>query len=255
MSKKILALALAILFIATAFTACKKGPELTEINGKEYPLETNRDGETIINEDNQIAVLVTDRNNEVLTYENGENQTHWVQISGPLLIEDRIQTKNFSLGIIPGWEGDAISGRVVKEGTDGQCYIQCAELKKLKGEETLDSYLEGVDAQDTAIAEAFEDEEQMAALIKENPAAQSFVGSKYTLSKSEGTVVSSLNCQIRVHKITDKNGDLIHYVENYYFVSDKTIYKLDYVCNGGKGYDESFQFRNYISQAFTFDIK
>ena len=39
MSKKILALALAIVFIATAFTACKKGPELTEINGVETMLE------------------------------------------------------------------------------------------------------------------------------------------------------------------------------------------------------------------------
>ena len=157
MNKKILALALAIVFIATAFTACKKGPELTEINGNEYPLAQDDNGETIINEENQIAVLVTDRNNEVLTYEDGENQTHWVQINGPLLMEDKIQTKEYSLGIPEGWEGDEIGGRVIKKGTDSKCYIQVKKMATLTGEETLDTYLEQVDAQNTAIAETFDD--------------------------------------------------------------------------------------------------
>ena len=71
MNKKILAVALAILFIATAFTACKTKLDMTEINGTEFPLLTDKNGETIINEDNQVAVIVTDRDGEVITYENG----------------------------------------------------------------------------------------------------------------------------------------------------------------------------------------
>lgn len=256
MNKKILALALAIVFIATAFTACKKGPELTEINGNEYPLETNKDGETIVNEDNQIAVLVTDRNNEVLTYENGENQTHWVQISGPLVIEDKLQTKEYTFGIPEGWEGNEISGRVVKEGTDGQCYIQAVKVATLKGEESLDTYLESVDAQNTAIAEAFADEEQMNALIEQNPDIAEYKGCKYTVAKNTRMLTSvSLNCQVRTHKIVDKDGKLIHFAENYYFVADKSIYKLDYICEGGNGYDESFNFSSYIAENFTFKVK
>ncbi len=256
MNKKILALALAIVFIATAFTACKKGPELTEINGNEYPLETNKDGETIVNEDNQIAVLVTDRNNEVLTYENGENQTHWVQISGPLVIEDKLQTKEYTFGIPEGWEGNEISGRVVKKGTDGQCYIQAVKVATLKGEESLDMYLESVDAQNTAIAEAFADEEQMNALIEQNPDIAEYKGCKYTIAKNTRMLTSvSLNCQVRTHKIVDKDGKLIHFAENYYFVADKSIYKLDYICEGGNGYDESFNFSSYIAENFTFIVK
>ncbi len=253
MSKKILALALAIVFIATAFTACKKGPELTEINGMELPLVTDKDGQTIINEENQIAVLVTDRNNEVLTDLEGENQTHWVQINGPLVIEDTIQTKEYSLAIPSGWEGDERSGRVNKKGTDGQCYIQVVEVATLKGEETLDTYLEEIDAQNTAIAEGFADEEQMNALIEQNPDFASYEGCKYTIAKSTGMISSAaLNCQVRTHKIVDKDGKLIHFAENYYFVANKSIYKLDYICENGEGYNESFNFQQYVAEGFTF---
>ncbi len=256
MNKKILALVLAILFIATAFTACKKGPELTEINGKEYPLAQDASGETIINEENQIAVLVTDRNNEVLTHADGENQTHWVQINGPLVIEDRVQTKNYSLAIPSGWEGDEISGRVTKKNTDEKCYIQITEIGKLEGKETLDEYLEKIDAQNTAIGEAFADEEQMNALIAQNPAFEMYKGCKYTVAKSTGMIASgTLNCQVRVNKIVDEDGKVIHFAENYYFVSGKSIYKLDYICEEGKGYDDSFSFQQYIGEGFSFSEK
>jgi hypothetical protein len=252
MNKKILALALALVFIATAFTACKKGPELTEINGEEYPLAQNANGETIINEDNQIAVLVTDKNKEVLTYSDGENQTHWLQINGPLVIQDRVQTKEYSLGIPKGWQGNEISGKVTKDGTDGKCYIQLMKVDSLKGETTIETYLEEVDAQNTAIAEAFEDEEQMDALIAQYPGYAAYKGCKYTFAKNTAMISSGLNANVRVHKIVDKNGEVIHFAENYYFVANKSIYKLDYICEGGTGYDDEFNFRQYISESFTF---
>lgn len=255
MNKKILAVALAIVFIATAFTACKKGPELTKINGKEYPLETNAEGQTIINEKNQIAVLVTDSNNEVVTYENGENQTHWMQINGALVIEDKIQSNKYSFGIPSGWEGEEITGKVVKKGTDGDCYIQIMKVKTLKGDESLDSYLEQIDAQNTAISEAFADEEQMAGLVATNPSYEAFIGCQYTVAENSVLLPNSIYSKGRVNKIVNKEGKLIHYAENYYFVDDKDIYKLDYVCENGNGYDSSFSFPDYIRDNFTFILK
>lgn len=252
MNKKILALALAIVFVATAFTACKKGPELTEVNGKEYPLATDKDGQTVINDENQIAVLVTDKNNEVLTYENGENQTHWMQINGPLVVEGKVQSDKYSFDIPKGWEGEEISGRVVKKGTDGDCYIQIMKVATLKGEESLDTYLEETDAQNTAIAEAFANEEQMAELVKQNPSYEAFIGCKYTVAKNTGMIASGINSQSRVHKIVDKDGKVIHFAENYYFVDGKDIYKVDYICENGTGYEDSFNFVQYLSECFTF---
>ncbi len=255
MSKKILALALAIVFVATAFTACKKGPELTEINGKEYPLETNAEGQTIINEKNQIAVLVTDENNEVLTYENGENQTHWMQINGPLVIEGKVQSGNYSFGIPSGWEGEEISGKVIKNGTDGNCYIQIMMVKTVKEHETLETYLEQIDAQNTAISEAFADEEQMAALVAANPAYEAFRGCKYTVENGSVLIGEGIHATSRVNKITNSDGKLLHYAENYYFVDGKEVYKVDLICENGEGYDTSFDFVEYLKTNFRYEMK
>ncbi len=207
MNKKILALALAIVFVATAFTACKKTPELTEINGKEYPLETNKDGQTIINDENQIAVIVTDKNGEAIKAGDGENQTHWLQINGPLVIEGKVQSGNYSFGIPSGWEGEEISGRVVKKGTDGDCYIQIMKVATLEKDEKLETYLERIDAQNTAIAEAFSDEEQMATLIAANPSYEAFAGCKYTVAKNSVLLADGTHSLSRVNKIVNKDGD------------------------------------------------
>lgn len=254
MNKKILALALAIVLIATAFTACKRGPELTEINGNEYPLATDSEGNTIINEDNQIAVLVTDREGEVLTHSDGENQTHWMQINGPLVVGDYVKTKEGTLAIPNGWEANEINGRVVKKNTDENCYISFGKSASLKEDETLELYLEELDAQNNAIAEAFADEEQMNALAEKDPRVKDFMGSVYTMEdKGNVTIAGVYNGERRVHTIVDKNGNIIHYVDNYYFVADDTIYSINYVCEEGQGYDPSFNFAQYVSECFVFN--
>lgn len=252
MNKKILALALAIVFIATAFTACKNGPELTEVNGMELPLATDKEGNTIINDSNQIAVLVTDENNEVLTYADGENQTHWAQLPGDLVKDDYIENSLYKLGVPSGWEGKE-NGRVIKKNTDDKCYIKFTQHKKLETEETLDSYLEAIDMQDTLIADTFADSEAMAELAASNPQYAQFAGCEYTLGKDTAVLTSkTLNCQIRTHKIVNAEGEVVHYVENYYFVAGGYIYSINYICEGGEGYEQSFNFRNYVSESFTF---
>ena len=128
-------------------------------------------------------------------------------------------------------------------------------MATLTGEETLDTYLEQIDAQNTAIAETFDDEEQMNALIAKNPEFAAFKGCKYTVDKGAAMITVGLNAQVRVNKIVDKSGKIVHFAENYYFVANKSVYKLDYICEGGTGYDDEFNFRQYISEGFKFNVK
>ncbi len=251
MNKKILAVALALLFVVTAFTACKSKLDMTEINGNEYPLMTDKDGNTIVNQENQVAVLVTDRDGEVLTYADGEDQTYWLQLDGDYVTDDMVQGKLYKFGVPKGWTGNRY-GRVVKDKTDDKCYIKFTQHTELKEEETIETYLETIDSNNEAIAEAINDPVQMAELIKKNPSFAVYEGCEYTMTKSNGMIVGSLNAQIRVHKIVDKDGKVVHYAENYYFVSDGVVYSVDYACEGGNGYDESFRFSNYIGKNFTF---
>ena len=251
MNKKILAVALALLFVVTAFTACKSKLDMTEINGNEYPLMTDKDGETIVNQDNQVAVLVTDREGEVITYADGEDQTYWLQLDGDYVTDDMIQGKLYKLGVPKGWTGNKY-GRVEKDKTDGKCYIKFTTHSKLKAEETLETYLEIVDANDESIAEAINDPIQMEELIKKNPSFEIYKDCKCTINKSTGMIVGSISVDIRTFKIVDKDGNVVHYTENYYFVSKGTVYSVDYACVDGEGYDAEFSFSNYIGKNFKF---
>lgn len=251
MNKKILAVALALLFIATAFTACKTKVDTTEINGSEYPLMTDKDGETVVNRENQIAVLVTDREGEVLTYADGEDQTYWLQLEGDYVSDDMVQGKLYRLGVPKGWTGNKY-GTVIKNKTDDNCYIKFTTHKELEDEETLVSYLELIDSNNEAIADVINDPVQLEDSIKKNPAFAAFKGGKCTIEKITGMISGTYNAEIRIFKIVDENGKVVHYAENYYFVYDGTVYSVDYACENGDGYDAEFSFSNYIGKNFKF---
>ena len=141
MNKKIIALALAIVFVATAFVACKKEVETMKIYGNEYPVYRDDEGELIYNENNEIAILVTDRQNEeVITYEGGEPQTYWLPMDTDVVGDGFVQGNNYKLKVPSGWEGNEF-GKVEKKRTDGKCYIEFKYLAKVEAGKTLDDML------------------------------------------------------------------------------------------------------------------
>ena len=58
MNKKIIAAALAIVFVATAFTACKKEIETMKIYGNEYPVYRDDNGELVYNDENYFLIFI-----------------------------------------------------------------------------------------------------------------------------------------------------------------------------------------------------
>lgn len=252
MEKKIIAIALVLVVMVTAFVGCGQKYKTTKIGNNEYLLETDAEGNTIV-EDEGIAVVVTDREGEILTYENGENQTHYVPLPGSLVIDGVVRGDNFKLNILDGWTSTDFN-RINKDKTDNKCYIKFEKIvEKFEKEETIDTYLAEVDDQNQKIVDAFDNEETMNNLIKDNPDLAQLKGSKFTVEKSTTPLTKdNINCQVRIYKITDKDGKIVHYAENYYFVSEKALYKLDYICEDGVGYDETFDFLSYANKNFTF---
>ncbi|MBO5943870.1 MAG: hypothetical protein J6Q50_01075 [Clostridia bacterium] len=252
MDKKIIAVALVLVLMVTAFVGCGQKYKTTKVGDGEYLLQTDREGNTIIREEGIVAV-VTDREGEILTYQNGENQTYYVPIPGSLVIDGVVRGDNFKLNILDGWTSTD-HNKIIKDKTNNNCYIQFSKIiNEFEKDENLGTYLEEVDKQNEKIAEAFSNEETMNNLIKDNPDIAALKGSKYTIEKSDTVLTKdSIHCQVRVHKIVDKEGKVVHYIENYYFVSDKSVYKLDFACVGGEGYDETFNFKAYANENFTF---
>ncbi len=238
MNKKIIALGLVLVFMVTAFTACKQRYELTKINGEEYVLATDEAGNTIINEDNKIAVNPTDYNGELQTNEDGELQTYWVQLYSDVVGEDYVKGQSYKLTAPEGWEIGSLS-RVTKKDTDGNCYVQFNKVADVSKEMTLDIYLNNMDDQNAAITSEFEK-----------------AGIKMTIDKGVASVVTSpvtsISCKTLTYKYVDESGAIKHYAENYYFSTANAIYKITYACENGVGYDETFSLKDFLDVNFDF---
>lgn len=234
MNKKIIAILLVFTLVITCFVACqKKKYETTNVNGMDLLLYTDENGNTVINEDNQIIAVVTDSDGEIITYESGEEQTHYVQISGSFVNNGYIQEKNYKLAIPEGWEGTTNS-KIIKKDTDGKCYIKFGMIKQADENEGLHTYLETIDTQNSQLIEGLKEKGYTLTVEKENAAISTYTSYHYT------------------YKIVDGEGKVVHYAENIYFIVAKTIYSINYACEDGVGYDESFNFESYVKNGFTF---
>lgn len=252
MSKKIIAVSLALFLIVTCFVACGKKYETTKINGEEVILVTDKNGDPVINDKNQVIALVTDRSGEVLTYSDGENQTRYIDINNALEIKGVAYGAHYKMNVLDGWS-IATGDRLVKDKTDSKCYISFAQTYTLKTNEKFEEVFVETDRSNEDIQKAFDDEETMKELIKNNPDLAKYEGCKYTIDKQETTFTrKSLPCRKYVHKIVNAEGAVVHYVMNYYFLADKTVYSVSYTCIDGVGYDENFDFDTYLKTNFTF---
>lgn len=236
MNKKIIAILLVFTLVITCFVACqKKQLKTTTINGKEYALVTDEDGNTMLNDENQFAILVTDENGEVQTNSDGEDQTQWVKITGDVAFEDYLMGSNYKIAVLEGWTASP-EAKIYKNDTDNKCYVQYAKVAEIDKNTSLKTYLQKIDEQNAQLIPGFE--------------AKGFT---LTVDKSTTTVSNkNINCELYVYKIVDGDGKVVHYAENGYFMYGTMIYKIAYVCEDGIGYEDNFNFANYARENFTF---
>lgn len=235
MSKKIIAVALAIVMIAVMFTACSKKLRVEKIQGKDHAVMTDKDGNVIVDENNRVQAIVTDNAGEVVTFENGEPQTYWVPITNYFVADGKLYTPIYTLASIKGWEMNA-SGAMEKDGSEGKCKITVAKvLTKDYEDATLDEYLKFKEEQDKAATPEFEKQGYKISYTKE------------TVSLTED------NIQMISYKVIiyNKDGSIANYAETLFFQlnrSDK--YSIHYASESGVGYDEKFDFRAFINENF-----
>ena len=245
MSKKIIAVSLALLIMVVGFVGCTKKDTIS-INGKEYYVMTDENGDAVINDKNQAAALVTDADGETVTYENGEPQTYLVKIFDTYEQGEYAYGEHYKFPLLKGWSTDGVN-KITKDGTDGKTYIEVIrvkEFKKVDGKkETLDDYLATVDDNNKQIADALADDAVMDNLIKENPDVAAYKGCKLELGESI-TMIKGRQYTIRTYEIIDANGNSIHYAENYYFVEDDILYNVSFVSMEKV---EKINFREYLN--------
>lgn len=251
MEKKIIAIALVLVLMVTVFVGCGKKYETTKINGQDVLLATDKEGNTIV-ENNQLAAVVTHRDGEPITFGNGEPQTYYVKVPGSMVIDGLVRGSNFTLELLDGWT-PTDTDRIIKDKTENKCYIQFSETKELeKNEKFADAFVE-TDKANKEMIDVLNDEEALKKLAETNPEVEKYIGGKATNDiKSIQLTDEAYPCRVYIAKIVDKDGNVVHYAETYYFLVDNTIYSINYYCADGVGYDAEFNFEEYLRNSFTF---
>lgn len=244
MSKKIIAVSLALLIMVVGFVGCGK-KDTVSLNGEEYYVMTDDDGNVVINDKNQAAALVTDSDGETITYENGEPQTYLVKIFDSYEQGDYAYGEHYKMPIPKGWSTSG-SNKIVKDGTDGKTSIEFVfvkELEKVDGKyPSIEESLAETDDYNQQIADAFANPETMNKLVENNPEFAQYKGCKIDLGKTT-TMVKGRSYSVRVVEITDESGKTIHYAETYYFVDNNTLYSMNFVSSEKV---EKIDFREYL---------
>lgn len=233
MSKKIIAVSLALFMIVTCFVACGKKLETTIINGREVALVTDENGDPVINDKNQVIALVTDEAGKVQKYANGEDQTRYIDLDNALEIKGVAYGDKYKMNILEGWELGANS-KIYKTDTEGKCYIDFSEIKGTDENTSLQTYIDNIDQQNALLLDVIKQKGNNCDIKKEAATIGEYSGWHYT------------------YKIIDSDGKVTHYAENYYFTAGTMIYSVNYACMNGIGYDESFSFASYVSTNFIY---
>lgn len=236
MSKKIIAISCALVLLVLVFAACQKKPATTEINGQEYVLVTDAEGNTMLSSDGLIRAYVLDDKGYPVTNADGSYAEKLVTVVNDIIVGDKtISTPEYALTMPKGWEPDN-SGRFTKIGTDDKCTVKMGFADKL--EET--SYADFVQA-DISQNEMF-----VGTYQKENP------DNEITMDIKDIHIVhGDVDATSRTYMIKDPQGKVIHYAVMIYYPYNEQAYYINLACTGGEGYDEDFDFLTYISENYV----
>lgn len=236
MNKKVIALSLVIVLLATTFAACGKKPTI-EINGNEYILVTDEEGNTVLNERGEILVYPTEENGEHITDSNGETQVAGVKFP-ELIVNDRtLETPHFKITYPETWSVDD-KGKATRNEND-KTYIKIYNLGELDKGETLDSY----------VAKKYEDIIEFGESAKEV-----YPDTTYGMAILELTE-KNVKSIVTEMKIVKDDGSVLCFTQVIYFVHNDCLFKFEYISNEGGYYEDVIPWEIMDTNLILKDIK
>ncbi len=234
MQKKIIAVCCLILAVTLVFASCGNKYQMIEANGVLHPVVTDAEGNTEVNGEGKLAVYVTDAHGDVVTNADGSIQKHYVEMPD-IIINDKsntVETSVYKLSMPEGWKPSE-NGIFYKKDTNEKCYVQVVLVKQLNANllETFEGYMDMVKFQNHDAAEEVK---------KTYP---DVVMNEDTGTLSNGTPTVNLS-----YLIKDETGAVGHYAYDIYFCIEDSVYKVNYICVDGAGYDETFDIKSVAEQ-------
>ncbi len=232
MQKKIVAVSLVVLMIAVLLASCGNKYLMAEINGVERPLVTDAEGNTEVNLEGKVAVYVTDAKGNIQYDADGNPQKNYYALPEKMINGQSLETLAYKFTMPDGWKLKD-DGIFYKDGTDDKCYVKCVKDKTLGEFETYDLFIAQKEAEQQQYIDEFK---------KEYPDT--------TMVITSGNLTDGKEVTFFTYMIKDTSGTILHYAISAYVNIGEDIYSANYVCDGGVGYDESFDFMGVFSSSF-----
>lgn len=220
MNKKLVAVFCVALLMVSVFAACGKKAQTVNIDGVEYPVATDDEGNTILSDNGEIAVYVTDANGKYVTDANGEKQTNLVDFPNRLVSGSKLETPAYVWTLPEGWTLSS-SGIAYKDGTENNVYVKVLEIDP-KGERTLEENVNlTLDTNNKQMEEVKKTYPDSAVEVKDV---------KFSDDSIDGKCITVY--------IKDTDGKMLQYVDGIYFEAGGKTYKIEYASVNGH-YDET----------------
>ena len=224
MQKKIVAVSLVILMVALLLASCGNKYLMGEINGVERPLVTDAEGNTEIDDEGKIAVYVTDAKGNIQYDEEGNPQKNYYDLPEKTVNGNTLETVAYKFTMPEGWTLKD-DGVFYKKGTDDKCYVKCLKDATLKEGETYEGYL----------TQQYNMQNEFIEKIKKQYPDSSINTFQKQLLSGESVTLFEFSVQ-------DDSGAILFYGVSAYINIKNDVYSVNYTCDGGVGYDESFDF-------------
>lgn len=239
MNKKIIAVFCIVILMISVLSACgkNKGYLLAkDEHGVEHAYVTDENGETVLNEDGNVRVYQTDEHGKIVKDEDGNPKENAVDKPSISVNKDgSVTTGIFTLPIIDGWEG-VDTGRLVKKGTNENCYI-LAEYETNETEDTTFALMTDKVISDNKII--------VDAINNGDYKDQGLDKAKMKTDRFEYQGFDAIYMSFTIYENSVK---VVHHAEAIYFVvADGSVYVINYACLNGEGYDSSFNFLEWAN--------
>lgn len=238
MEKRIIAVVCVVILMTTLFASCGKKLYMKEINGVERPVVTDENGELFTDNEGLIRVYETNTKGQIVTNKNGEPEYNYIQPPQAYLNGNKVVNGRFTLGVPEGFEANE-SGEISKKGTDGNCTISVSYAATVSAEQPFAAFINQTEATNNEIMKRINDGEVVSK------------GYKKAESEFKNLKLGDTDARYSAYKIVSTDDKVVHYAVSVYFLLGEEIYVLNYACVDGIGYDESFDFSEWIENSFT----
>ena len=232
MKKKIIAIVMVTVLIATCFAACKKkGITITDTQGNTYICVTDKEGNTVLDEDGNIKVYETDANGKVVKDENGNEKSVAVTFPNAIVNGEVLETPFIKLVLPTGWTSDD-AGVAYKDG-DENSTLKVSRVEPLQNTGGFD--------------ELYNEKKEEAAkivgsVIEKNPKSTlEFSECELTDKKIQGGVIE--------FKYVDETGKVAWHTVDIYYAHGSYFYNIHFDCRNT--YDENFNIIDMLNKNLT----